>query len=159
MAQGGFAGEGVVPPELQLDKFKGLTTAPTHNLIGDNKATDAVLSHEGITQRSFVAKNVCHRVFYDQTMHDVVGRVKDESLALRLIWQGMDVYLKQNPMGKMLHDPLAACCAIDPTIGTWVEVELYREGNAWGARPSPGSNTWIIIDYDHDAFVRVFTER
>jgi inosine-uridine nucleoside N-ribohydrolase len=158
MAQGGFAGEGVVPPELQLDKFRGLTTAPTHNLIGDNKAVAAVLSCAGIAQRFFVAKNVCHRVFYDHVMHDIVGRVKDESRTLGLIWQGMDVYLKQNPMGKMLHDPLAACCAIDPTIGTWVEVELYREGNAWGARHSPGSNTWIIINYDHEAFIRVFTE-
>lgn len=158
MAQGGFAGAGVVPPELQLEKFKNLATAPTHNLIGDNKAAAAVLSYGGIGKRFFVAKNVCHRLIYDQTMHDIVGQVKDESLALRLIWQGMDVYLKQNPMGKMLHDPLAACCAIDEAIGTWAEVELYRERNAWGARLAPGSNTWIIIDYDHEAFVRIFME-
>src|SRR5262245_24549984 len=38
VAQGGFAGEGVVPPERQLDKFKGLVTCPTYNLNGDPKS-------------------------------------------------------------------------------------------------------------------------
>jgi inosine-uridine nucleoside N-ribohydrolase len=145
IAQGGFAGEGVVPHELQIDKFKGMTTYPTHNLIGDNKATRAVLGYKGIAQRFFVAKNVCHRVYYDKKMHDIVGQIRHDSLALTLIWQGMELYLRENPVGKMLHDPLAACCAIDKTIGTWVEVELYREGNAWGSRLAPGSNTWIIL--------------
>ena len=158
IAQGGFAGEGVVPLELQLEKFRGMTTSPTHNLIGDNKATTAVLNYAGIPQRYFVAKNVCHRLYYDQKMHALVGQIKHESQALTLIWQGMDVYLKDYPAGKMLHDPLAACCAIDRTIGTWAEVTLYREGNAWGARLSPGSNTWIIVDYDHEKFLRAFTE-
>jgi inosine-uridine nucleoside N-ribohydrolase len=157
VAQGGFAGEGVVPPQLQLDKFKGLSVSPTHNLIGDTKAATAVLSYSGIAQRYFVSKNVCHRVVYDQHMHDTIAQHKHDNLALNLIWQGMDVYLKTNPSGKILHDPLAACCAIDPTIGTWAEVELYREGNAWGARLARGSDTWIIIDYDHDKFMRVFT--
>src|SRR5258708_37425405 len=91
-------------------------------------------------------------------MHEIVGHLTDKSLALKLIWQGMDVYLKTNPAGKMLHDPLAACCAIDETVGMWAEVELFREGNGWGARLHPGSNTWIIIDYDHKKFVRIFTE-
>ena len=36
VAQGGFAGEGVVPPERQLDKFKGLVTCPTYNLSDSN---------------------------------------------------------------------------------------------------------------------------
>ncbi len=158
MVQGGFAGEGVVPAELQIDKFKGMTAYPTHNLIVDNKATNAILGYEGITKRYFVSKNVCHRVFYDKQMHAIVGQNKANSLALSLIWQGMDVYLKDNPQGKMLHDPLTACCAIDENIGTWAEVELFREGNAWGARLKPGSKTWIIIDYDHERFVHIFTE-
>jgi inosine-uridine nucleoside N-ribohydrolase len=118
MAQGGFAGEGVVPSALQLDKFRGLITSPTHNLIGDNKAANAVLAHDGIGRRYFVAKNVCHRVYYDQKLHEHIDHIKDKSLALSLIWQGMDVYLKQDPVGKLLHDPLAACCAIDETVGT-----------------------------------------
>ncbi len=157
VAQGGFAGEGVVPPELQLDKFKGLKTSPTHNLITDNKAASAVLDYKGIARKLFVSKNVCHRVFYDQKMHEVIGRIKNNHPSLSRIWQGMDVYLKQNPLGKMLHDPLAACCAVDETIGKWAEVELYREGNAWGARLASSSKTWIITDYDHEKLMSVFT--
>jgi pyrimidine-specific ribonucleoside hydrolase len=91
-------------------------------------------------------------------MHNVVGEKKDSSMALSLIWQGMDIYLKQNPIGKILHDPLAACCALDSTLGTWREVELFRDSGEWGARLSPGSNTWIIIDYDHQRFLECFLD-
>src|SRR5437588_706697 len=69
VAQGGFAGEGVVPPERQLDKFKGLTTCPTYNLNGDPRAALAVLASAAIGVRRFVAKNVCHGVCYDRDMH------------------------------------------------------------------------------------------
>lgn len=158
VAQGGFAGEGVVPSELQLDKFKGINTAVTHNLSSDSKATLAVLGYDGISRRDFVSKNVCHRVVYDQTMHDHIAQIKQNSQSLSLIWQGMDVYLKQHPDGKMLHDPLAACCAIDASICTWAEVELYKSDNAWGSRLVPGSSTRIIVDYNHEKFLRIFTE-
>jgi len=57
--------------------------------------------------------------------------------------------------GKKLHDPLAACCAIDLEIGTWRSVEMFRERGQWGSRLSPGSNTRIIIDYDHERFIDV----
>jgi pyrimidine-specific ribonucleoside hydrolase len=157
VVQGGFAGEGVVPAQLQLEKFRGLTTCPTHNLMGDPKATLAVLEYPGFPKRSFVAKNVCHRVSYDRPMHEQWTLIKDCSPSLALIWQGMDVYLRDHPGGKMLHDPLAACCAIDNQVATWAEVEIYREGNAWGSRLSPGSHTWISVDYDHEKFMQVFT--
>ena len=65
----------------------------------------------------------------------------------------MDAYLKRKPEGKKFHDPLAACCAIDPTIGVWAEVELFRRGGRWGARPAPGSSTQIIVDYDRERFI------
>jgi inosine-uridine nucleoside N-ribohydrolase len=157
VVQGGFAGEGVVPPELQMKKFKGLTTCPTYNLLGDKKAAQLVLEHEGFGIRRFVSKNVCHRVAYDQRMHDIFTQVKDKSQSLALIWQGMDLYLKKHREGKLLHDPLAACCAIDPSIATWAEVELYYEAGEWGARLREGSNTWIIIDYNREKFIEVFT--
>lgn len=155
--QGGFAGEGVVPPELQMEKFKGLVTCPTHNLIVDKKATQRTLDYAGFAVQYFVSKNVCHRVVYDSAMHAELAAIKDSSQSLSLIWQGMDAYLKAVPHGKMLHDPLAACCAIDIRIGTWAEVELFREGSRWGARLSPGSNTWIIVDYKDDLFFKTFT--
>ena len=43
VAQGGFAGEGVVPREKQLAKFKGMVTCPTYNLNGDPKSALAHL--------------------------------------------------------------------------------------------------------------------
>ena len=42
---------------------------------------------------------------------------------------------------------------IDESIGTWAEVELYRSKGEWGSRLSPGSGTFIIVDYDHERFV------
>lgn len=157
VAQGGFAGEGVVPVEQQLSKFKGRKTCATFNLNGDPKAALAVLASSHIGKRLFVSKNVCHRVFYDQKLHECFSETKDFSVAHALIWQGMSQYLRDHPGGKMLHDPLAACCAIDESIGAWAEVEFYREKGEWGANISPDSHTWVITDYDHEKFVEVLT--
>jgi len=161
VAQGGFAGEGVVPAERQLAKFKGLTTCPTYNLNGDPQSALTALRHPGIGVRRFVSKNVCHGVVYDQSLHERFAAFKGRSRSLDLIHQGMVVYLQRKRAkdgeGKKFHDPLAACCAIDETIGVWAEVELYREKGEWGARPCPGSRTWIITGYDHERFVRTLT--
>lgn len=107
VAQGGFAGEGVVPRLQQLDKFKGMLTCPSYNLNGDIKAALATLEYPGISVRRFVSKNVCHQVYYDQKMHERFETIKDKSLALTYIWKGMDVYLKKKHKGKKFHDPLA----------------------------------------------------
>lgn len=157
VTQGGFAGEGVVPPEQQLDKFKGMVTCPSYNLNGDSKSALAVLEYPGIGIKRFVSKNVCHKVYYDQTMHEHFAKVKDKNLALTYIWKGMNVYLKKKPLGKKFHDPLAACCAIDDSIGVWAEVEMYTENRQWGAKLSPGTRTWIITDYDYKKFVKTLT--
>lgn len=69
----------------------------------------------------------------------------------------MASYLERHPEGKKFHDPLAACCAIEPSIGVWAEVEVYRQKGQWGARLSPGSGVHIIVDYDHERFVAVLT--
>ena len=76
-----------------------------------------------------------------------------EGYALRWIFRGMQTYLARHPEGKKFHDPLAACCAIDESIGTWAEVELFRARGEWGSRLRPGSNTWIIVDYDPERFI------
>lgn len=230
VVQGGFAGEGVVPPERQLAKFRGKVTCPTYNLNGDPKSALAALRHPGIGVRRFVSKNVCHGVIYDLALHATIGALRGRSRSLDLIWQGMEVYLEKQGVhrrvlarndeisaaevlligpngerlgltptpralalarergldlvevardglspihrmmppapvtaepeeaaGKKFHDPLAACCAIDESIGTWAEVELFRERGEWGARPAVGTNTWIITDHDHDKFVRTLT--
>ena len=69
----------------------------------------------------------------------------------------MDAYLKNKPTGKKFHDPLAACCAIDKSIGTWAEVDLYCHHGQWGSKLSSGTNTWIITDYNHAKFVQTLT--
>jgi inosine-uridine nucleoside N-ribohydrolase len=166
VAQGGFAGEGVVPGERQLDKFKGLVTCPTFNLNGDPSSALAALRHPGIGVRRFVSKNVCHGVVYDQALHDHFTGLRDRSRSLDLIWRGMDAYLERKAgrgdetapgAGKKFHDPLAASCAIDEGIGTWAEVELYRQKGEWGSRLCAGSGTWIITEYDHERFLRTLT--
>jgi inosine-uridine nucleoside N-ribohydrolase len=69
----------------------------------------------------------------------------------------MSKYLDKTPGGKAFHDPLAAACAIDPSIGEWCEVELYREHGRWSSRLAPGSGAHIIIGYDHAKFVDTLT--
>lgn len=157
VAQGGFAGEGVVPPERQLAKFRGLSTCPSFNLNGAPRAVLAALAHPGIGARRFVSKNVCHGVIYDRALHARFAAVKDSSRSLGLIWEGMEQYLAARPAGKAFHDPLAACCAIDESIGEWAEVELYRSGGEWGSRLAPGSGTWIVVGHDQGRFEDVLT--
>ncbi len=157
VAQGGFAGEGVVPRFRQLPKFLGRRTCPTYNLNGAPRAALAALEHPGIGRRLFVSKNVCHGVVYDHALHARLTPIKDQALHLQKLWHGMETYLSRKPAGKKFHDPLAACCAIDESIATWAEVELYRERGEWGARLMPGSGTHIIVAHDHERFVRTLT--
>lgn len=159
--QGGFAGDGVVPAERQLEKFKGKVTCPTFNLNGDPKSALFVLEKRAwFEDLRFVSKNVCHGVKYDRAMHARFAAVSSRwfdgtrtSTAQSLIYQGMGHYLTKREEGKAFHDPLAACCAIDPEIGDWAEVELYRERGEWGSRLSPDSGVRIITGYDHERFV------
>lgn len=155
--QGGFAGEGVVPPERQLAKFRGMTTCPTYNLNGDPSSALAAISSPAIREKRFISKNVCHGVVYDAALHEQFAAVKHHSKSLALIHEAMTAYLDESPDGKKFHDPLAACCAIDPSIGEWAEVELYREKGLWGSRLAPGSGVNIIVDYDRAKFIDTLT--
>jgi len=157
VAQGGFAGANLVPEERQLPAFKGRLTCPSYNLDGARQAAQAALAAPNIAERYFISKNVCHGVVYDADLHAIVGELKDCSLSLQLIHRGMEAYLKKNAAGKKLHDPLAACCAIDHSIGVWAAVELFRGKGGWGAEPSPGSSTHIITDYKRKRFIEVLT--
>jgi pyrimidine-specific ribonucleoside hydrolase len=156
VAQGGFAGEGVVPREKQLEKFKGMTTCPTYNLNGDPKSALRALEYAGIGHRRFVSKNICHGVFCNKELSDRIGERK-YAPHLGLIHKGTEAYLARHPGGKKFHDPLAACCALNPEIGEWAEVELYREKGQWGSRLKPGGSL-IIVGYDHEKFVKTLLE-
>ena len=155
VAQGGFAGEGLVAPDRQLPKFRGKVTCATYNLNGDIPSAHAVLASSASGIRRFVSKNICHGVVYDRALHEHVDRLRDQSLSLDLIWKGMETYFERHPDGKLFHDPLAACCAIDESVAEWAEVELYRtaKGGEWGSRLAPGSGTWITTGCDHERFV------
>ncbi len=68
----------------------------------------------------------------------------------------MSVYLNRaGKMGKAIHDPLAACCAIDLSIGQWKDVELYMDENTkeWGSRINEHPNVKIIVDYHQEKFL------
>ena len=198
--QGGFAGEGVVPPENQLEKFKGKVTCPTFNLNGDPQSALSVLERRAwFSDLRFVSKNVCHGVKYDKAMHAEFEALRttwcshplctcachtggvqmlhfmeccfpcprcEQNLpghpgpatspmaqSQSLIYQGMAHYLGRHADGKAFHDPLAACCALNPDIGMWAEVELYRERGEWGSYLLEGSGVKIITGYDHTLFV------
>lgn len=165
VAQGGFAGEGVVPEPMQLDKFKGMRTCPTYNLNGDPKSALLAMEHPLITTRRFVSKNVCHSVVYDQELHTRLERFlhgmsdldTPHGLSLEMIYSGMGVYLAKRASGKAFHDPLAACCAINPAIGTWAKVKLFREKGGWGAEfaePGDPLTSDIIVAYNRELFIQ-----
>lgn len=151
VAQGGFAGDNIVPDKYRLPKFAGKITCPTFNFNGDPKSAKAALASPCIDERVLVSKNVCHGFLYDQDMHDKFSLFKDENIGLNMIYRGMKRYLsKTNKDGKLFHDPLAICVAIDPTIAELAQVEIYREKGEWGSNPSSCSNTWITINVDKD---------
>ena len=74
----------------------------------------------------------------------------------------MNFYFNRHPCGKALHDVIAAAAAIDPTIGTWKRVSLYRtKNNEWGCKEyseydsSVQFSSDIMIKLDIPAFNRV----
>lgn len=158
VAQGGFAGEGVVPRRLQMDKFLGKDTCPTWNFGGNIPAAEAALATPNIRRRVLVSKNVCHRVVYDEAWHTCLRQASHgavccmRSRALKLMFNAMDSYLKRKPDGKKLHDPLALAVALDETVCDLAEVRVFCRNGQWGSSLSPGSGIWISVDYDAERF-------
>jgi pyrimidine-specific ribonucleoside hydrolase len=75
----------------------------------------------------------------------------------------MSVYLSRpGKHTKALHDPLAACCAIDLSIGEWKDVQLYMDEKTkkWGSIISDNPNVRIIIDDDQKkiSFISYYRE-
>ena len=151
VAQGGFAGKGVVPPEYRLKEFGNRETCQSYNFGGAGDL--GLLQSQQISKKYLVSKNVCHGVVYDKTLHTRLSHVKNKPPGLQLIYNGMDLYLKSKS-GKAFHDPLAACVAVDPHICEFKEVEMYRKRAEWGARLKSGTSTFISIRADMERFVR-----
>jgi len=158
VAQGGFAGDNVVPVENRLPKFDGKIVCPTYNFNGAPNEAQKMLFECDIEERYLVSKNVCHGMVYDAEFEQKMEAVKHKSEGLNLIYQGMHQYLLNHPLGKKFHDPLAACVAIDKNICEFREVEIYRQKGQWGANLKEGTNTFITVSVDTKKFINVFTD-
>lgn len=156
VAQGGFAGDSVVPPQHRLPKFEGRETCPTFNFNGAPQTALKLLESSHVRERVLVSKNVCHGVVYDGAMHTAMS-ARPLTPGMELVREGMHVYLAKRPRGKAFHDPLAAAVALDESVCTYREVEVYRERGCWGARPATGTRTRISVSVDHTRFLDVLT--
>lgn len=152
VAQGGFAGESVMPPENVLDKFRGMERCQTFNFNGDINGARLALSSERIKKRFLVSKNICHGVVYDEHVHRFVGKYKDRWTGLNILHNGMGIYLAKKKEGKKFHDSLAACVAIDRDICEFREVSVYHRKDGWGSSLCEGTNTFISVDVDQEKF-------
>jgi inosine-uridine nucleoside N-ribohydrolase len=154
VAQGGFAGDNLVPASQRLDKFAGRTASESHNFGANKKATLAVLADPRVELRQLVGKNVTHGVAWDAGLQRRIAALEGATPGLRLAQEAMSVLLASAPGGKLLHDPLAACAAIDPAIMSWVEARVTYAGGRWGAEAAPGSATFVATGVDRAAFLR-----
>jgi inosine-uridine nucleoside N-ribohydrolase len=148
IAQGGFAGDNLVEPAARLPKFAGRTTCESFNFGGDKAGTQAALASPRIARRELVSKNVTHGVAWDAALHTRLAAVATLTPGVRLMWEAMDVYLRQRPEGKLLHDPLAACAVFAPEAFRWREVEVTYAAGQWGAVAASGTNTFITVALD-----------
>lgn len=158
VAQGGFAGDSIVPPEHRLPKFAGKETCATFNFNGAPKVAEAMLASPSIREKTLVSKNVCHGVAWDQTFHERVRALPKRTTGFQLAFEGMGLYLKGHPSGKLIHDPLALAVAIEPSICEFRPVEMYRLRGEWGARLKPDSDTRISISVNRERLFEVLTE-
>ncbi|HET9622078.1 MAG TPA: nucleoside hydrolase [Kofleriaceae bacterium] len=148
VAQGGFAGDNLVPPARRLAKFDGRTRCESFNFGGDKKATQAALASPQIARRDLVSKNVTHGFAWDAALQARLRARADLSAGAALACEAMDLYLRDHPEGKLLHDPLAACAIVDRDAFTWAEVEVDYERGQWGAQAAAGTQTFITIGLD-----------
>lgn len=149
--QGGFAGDNVMEPWKILEKFKGRITCPTFNLNGDVKSSLKILDTDKIDKKYFVSKNICHGVVYDKDLHEWCKKYQGKSKGLDLLIEGMEYYLSYKS-GKIFHDPLAACAAINEQVCVFTPVVLFREKGEWGSKISNSSNTFISTSVSMDQF-------
>jgi pyrimidine-specific ribonucleoside hydrolase len=157
--QGGFAGSNCISQKNQLKRFKGLSKFPTYNFNGFQKGAWAFLNSSIIEKKYLISKDVTHGVFYDSQLHDKVGNYKNSKPEFKLMWKAMEYYLDRNPKGKKLHDPLAACTAINPSIISFREVELFEEKGKWGSFPRKGSDIYISVGVDYELFIKTFLDK
>ena len=165
IAQGGFAGDNVVPKELRLAKFDGRTFCPTWNFNGNINAAQYLLLNKHCNQvfdkRYLVSKNVCHGVYYNYSFHEKVNKYKDQHPALRIIYDEMSTYLSKKQEGKKFHDVLAAVAAINRNAVEFKEImpcceKQAKRGYEWGSKLCSDTNIFISIKHNEKEFFETF---
>jgi len=145
VAQGGFAGDNIVPPKHRLKKFEGMTECPTFNFGGCQEAIN-LLENTNIKKKILVSKNVCHGVIFNRSVLDLY--TPGENIGLNFIYRGMQKYLARKSGGKKFHDPLACVVALCEVLGLdqplhFEQVEMYKTKGKFGCVRSGSSNTFI----------------
>jgi len=153
VVQGGFAGDNIMEPDKVIEKFKGKITCPTYNLGGDKKAALYITQdRDKIKKQYYCSKNVCHGVCYNKELHEYVSMFITSNPGIKLMYDGMSIYLEEKPNGKLFHDPLAAAVAINKSVCTFKPVRLYYHKGEWGCILDEQSNHFISVDYDNFMF-------
>jgi inosine-uridine nucleoside N-ribohydrolase len=105
-----------------------------------------------------VSKNVCHGVTWDERLSEQIADQGTEML--HTIDTIMTDYRKQKGSPKIIHDLVAATCALTPTVCQWAQVTMRHQKKAgWGADISQTSNTFIVTSFNPDHFIRTLCER
>ena len=157
VAQGGFAGDNVVPEQHRLEKFAGMVTCPTYNFNGAPEAALQLLANPNIGERLLISKNVCHGMIYDADFHERMQVLGGRHQAWDMLLLGMTLYLDKHSEGKKFHDPLAAAAAAQPDICTFKEVRLFRQRGGWGSELAEGTRTWISVSADRERLISFLT--
>mmetsp|Transcript_46030 Transcript_46030/g.82886 ORF Transcript_46030/g.82886 Transcript_46030/m.82886 type:complete len:638 (-) Transcript_46030:82-1995(-) len=179
LAQGGFAGDGLVPEDAN-SPFAGKGSHCTTTNFGREAkcpAADAAalaLEHEGFRQKLLVSKNVCHhkenhfreeqlqRLLTNLQAHGVTEReLADVALRSRgkdryclgqtLLAHGMREYIRTaGREKKAMHDPLAAMVMLDPhVVNLWAEVKMTQDKEGRWGAASR-PNSGTFISLRHD---------
>ena len=153
VVQGGFAGSRCV--ENPMPKFAGLCHCPTWNFGGCVPGALAMLEDPRIGRRLLVSKDVAHSAVMDEALFERLN----ENPRLRLIqrWAERD-FPRRRKTGKFkaMHDPLAACVMTHESIVTFKEVVCERVDGKWGSFPQVGTNVFISVALDQNAFHEQF---
>lgn len=170
VAQGGFAGVGVVDENKILWKFKGKSECPTWNLGSAIIETKFLLNHSRIGSRHFISKNVCHGIVYNTDFHNEMRMCSKQNTFTHHFYNIMDnAYFKhkqnvnsskKKSIKKKIHDILPLMTIFDKNVCEFREVQLYynHKTSSWGSYLCNGINTFISVDYDSNLYFKLLID-
>jgi pyrimidine-specific ribonucleoside hydrolase len=155
--QGGFAGNNIIPETDVLAKFKDKKMVPSWNLDAAQKDTLRVLKSPRCEEIRMVSKNVCHAVSWDEALSE---KISTSGLPLvKDIDNIMTRYREKKGHPKIIHDIVAAACALDSDVCNWTNVHIDHQRKAgWGASLAIGSNTFIVTHFHPEPFINTLTD-